>query len=42
MYDIPDWSTRLTEAGMAERHAIAAGSWMNDVLGTAFTREEQF
>ena len=38
LYDVPDWSLRLAQAGMAEEHAEEVGSWMDGVLGTEFTR----
>lgn len=41
LYDVADWSARLTQAGMATALAGEVGTWMNMVLGTEFTRPEE-
>ncbi|KAH6999669.1 hypothetical protein EDB80DRAFT_754225 [Ilyonectria destructans] len=41
LYDVPDWTKQLAQAGMADENTAKVGSWMNDVLGNQFTRPTQ-
>lgn len=41
LYDVPDWTKQLAQAGMADDNAAKVGSWMNHVLGNQFTRPTQ-
>ncbi|POR33934.1 Putative lipoate-protein ligase A [Tolypocladium paradoxum] len=38
LHDVHDWIERLSQVGLGERDAAHVGAWMNDVLGTAFTK----
>ncbi|TQV94299.1 hypothetical protein V2A60_002665 [Cordyceps javanica] len=38
MYNISDWSAQLAEAGVASQQAQQIGGWLNDILGTEFTK----
>ncbi|KAG6131576.1 hypothetical protein E4U38_003878 [Claviceps purpurea] len=38
LQDISDWASRLREAGLSSAESRQLGSWMNEVLGTEFTR----
>ncbi|KAI8683512.1 putative lipoate-protein ligase A [Fusarium keratoplasticum] len=41
IYHVPTWTDQLAQAGMAEGDAVKIGSWMDDVLGTEFTKPAQ-
>jgi lipoate-protein ligase A len=41
IYHVPTWTDQLAQAGMAEGDAAKIGSWMDDVLGTEFTKPAQ-
>ncbi|KAI8724478.1 putative lipoate-protein ligase A [Fusarium sp. LHS14.1] len=41
IYHVPTWTNKLAQAGMAEDDAAKIGSWMDDVLGTEFTKPAQ-
>lgn len=36
--DVQDWTTQLKEAGTSINNVEQVGSWMNQVLGTSFTK----
>ncbi|PNY27324.1 lipoate-protein ligase A [Tolypocladium capitatum] len=38
LHDVHDWVERLAQVGLGEKDAADVGAWMNDVLGTAFTK----
>ncbi|KND94615.1 putative lipoate-protein ligase A [Tolypocladium ophioglossoides CBS 100239] len=38
LHNVHDWIERLAQVGLGGRDAADAGAWMNDVLGTEFTK----
>ncbi|KAM5343174.1 hypothetical protein ACJ41O_014140 [Fusarium nematophilum] len=38
IYDISSWGTQLSQAGLSDGDAATAGSWLDSILGTEFTK----
>ena len=41
MVDIEDWNLEIGQAGFGAQAADSVGAWLNQVLGTAFTRKRR-
>ncbi|ODA80550.1 hypothetical protein RJ55_03509 [Drechmeria coniospora] len=40
LHDVGDWVHQLAQAGLGDGDAARVGTWMNEVLGTAFTKPD--